>query len=69
VIEQVAREHGISEPTLRRAKQALEVQSVRLRDEWLWSLPPASDRAIDEASKRFQEQSHAWFVAHPRGDA
>jgi hypothetical protein len=40
-----AKADGISERTLRRAKKELRVESTRLSDEWVWSLPPAKEKA------------------------
>ena len=37
-LRELAREKGIAEKTLRNAKEALNVKSKRLNNQWYWSL-------------------------------
>jgi hypothetical protein len=46
-----ARDDGIADRTLKRAKKDLKIKSVRQDDRWVWSLPAESDEG--EASIRF----------------
>jgi len=41
-LEKAAKQEGISEPTLKRAKKLLNIRSVKQGDQWSWMLPSLS---------------------------
>ena len=47
-LEKSAKNQGISMGTLRRAKTALDVRSLKTPESWLWYLPPAEPQ-VDRA--------------------
>jgi hypothetical protein len=58
-VAEVARMSGISEATLRRAKDALSVRSERVGGSWLWALPEGQDyQGAHRGSQEDHQNAH-----------
>lgn len=65
-----AKDAGVAEITLRRAKTALHVKSERVGTEgWAWRLPDEGDHPPGGRGRRDDQDEHVDQVDHLRGDA
>jgi hypothetical protein len=58
-VAEVARMSGISEATLRRAKDVLSVRSEKVRKSWLWTLPESQDaQGVHQGGQEDHQDAH-----------